>query len=98
MSYKPTPIDTSQISLPPEFDSLVEQLAEHVHDLWAARRIAQEWRWGPQRDELRKTHPNLVPYAQLPDEEKEVDRGTALGTLKAIISLGFQIHRDQVKP
>ena len=35
--------------------------------------------------------PCLVPYADLPESEKEYDRNTAMQTLKAIIALGYGI-------
>ena len=37
------------------------------------------------------TNPNLVPYVELPDSEKEYDRSTVFETLKAIIALGYRI-------
>jgi len=40
-------------------------------------------------------HPSLVPYDELPDGEQEYDRITALGTLKAILSLGYRILPPQ---
>jgi hypothetical protein len=69
----------------------MELLAENVHDLWAAQRIADGWKHGPQRDDAKKLHPCLVPYNQLPDSEKEYDRQAAIGTLKAILKLGYRI-------
>jgi len=71
--------------------TLRERLAEHTHDVWAAERIAQGWTYGPARDDAAKTHPCLVPYAELPEKEKEFDRKTALGTLKAIMALDYRI-------
>jgi hypothetical protein len=91
MTYKPTPIETSAISLPEELGALTERLAENAHDLWAEQRLAQGWSYGPQRDDEQKQHPCLVPYDQLPDSEKEYDRVAALGTLKAILQLGYRI-------
>ncbi|MEW6602672.1 MAG: RyR domain-containing protein, partial [Nitrospirota bacterium] len=35
MSYKPNPIDTSNIKLPGSLRELVEKLAENNHDHWA---------------------------------------------------------------
>jgi hypothetical protein len=90
MPYTPAPIDTTAVALTPD---LTEQLAEHTHDVWAARRLADGWTYGPARDDAAKTHPCLVPYADLPQAEKEYDRQTALGTLKAILALGFTIAR-----
>lgn len=95
MSYQPRPIETSRIVLPPELVPLTERLAENAHDLWAAQRLAQGWTFGPQRDDAKKLHPCLIPYDQLPDHEKEYDRIAALGTLKAILKLGYQILPPQ---
>ena len=95
MSYQPAPIDTRDVSLPPELQALTERLAENAHDLWAAQRLAQGWSHGAQRDDAKKLHPCLVPYNQLPDSEKEFDRITALGTLKAILKLGYRIIPPQ---
>jgi ryanodine receptor 2 len=91
MTYRPSPLDTSGISLPPELVALTERLAENSHDLWAAQRIGEGWEHGPRRDDGRKQHPCLVPYDQLPESEKEYDRVAAIGTLKAILRLGYRI-------
>lgn len=95
MSYQPRPISTASVELPAELLSLTERLAENTHDLWAVQRLAQGWTLGPQRDDAKKLHPCLVPYAELPENEKEFDRITALGTLKAILKLGYRITAAQ---
>jgi hypothetical protein len=92
MKYKPEPIDTSSVSLPAELRTLTEQLAANAHDLWAAQRLAEGWSYGEFRDDHNKRHPCLVPYDELPDGEKEYDRITTIGTLKAILSLGYKIR------
>ena len=69
--YTPTPISTEGVALPPELVALVEQLAENNHDHWARQRIEAGWTYGPQRDDDRKNHPDLVPYEKLPEGEKE---------------------------
>jgi hypothetical protein len=94
VQYRPQPIDTANVALPPELLALTERLAEHTHDTWAQRRLAEGWTYGPRRDDARKQHPGLVPYAQLSRAEKEYDRATALQTLKAVLALGYRIVRD----
>ena len=47
--------------------------------------------YGEQRNDELKTHPCLVPYEDLTEEEKEYDRNTSIGTLKLILKLGFKI-------
>lgn len=92
-TYQPHPIDTTDIELSAEMKALTEQLAENVHEVWSAGRIADGWRWGEQRDDERKLHPCLVPYDQLPESEKEYDRNTAMQTIKTIIKLGYKITK-----
>jgi hypothetical protein len=91
--YEPTPIDTSHVTLPRDLVELVECLAEHNHDIWAQQRMAEGWTYGPQRDDAKKQHPDLVPYAELPEGEKEYDRKTAIGLIKAMLALGYRIEK-----
>jgi ryanodine receptor 2 len=91
--YEPKPIDTSKVELTEDIGRLVDRLAENSHDVWARGRMAQGWRYGPQRDDARREHPCLVPYDQLPDSEKEYDRNSAMETLKAVMALGYRIEK-----
>ena len=95
MAYAPHPIDISKITLTPEILELTERLAENAHDVWAVKRLAEGWTYGPKKDGDLKQTPLLVPYGELPDEEKQYDRDLALGTLKAILALGYRIVKDK---
>lgn len=90
-TYTPAPQDTRGVTLSPELLALAEAMAENVHEVWAERRIAEGWSYGPVRDDAKKQTPCLVPYAELPEGEKEYDRSTALETLKLIVSRGYEI-------
>ena len=89
--YIPRPLDTNNIELPDELLALTETLAKEVHENWSAGRIAEGWVYGSERNDERKTTPCLVPYEELPENEKEYDRVTALKTLKTIMALGYRI-------
>ena len=78
--YTPEPIDTSDIVLDERLTALIEQMAKNVHEVWAQNRISQGWKYGSRRDDALKTHPCLVPYEELPEQEKQYDRDTAIGT------------------
>lgn len=91
--YTPKPIDTSDVSLPDAMNQLVEQLARNVHDNWALGRIKEGWTYGTQRDDKNKKHPCLVDYDELPENEKEYDRDTAVETIKLIMKLGWKIEK-----
>lgn len=92
--YNPKPIDTSDIVLPVELLALTEKIAENVHDVWAAGRIAEGWTYGEKKDAEKKITHLLVPYGDLPVSEKEYDRNTALETLKLICKLGYTIKSN----
>jgi hypothetical protein len=89
--YEPQPIDTSKIRLSPGVCELLEKLASNNHDHWAQKRFQEGWRHGPVRNDDLKQHPDLVPYDELSEPEKEYDRKTVTETLKAIIALGYDI-------
>ena len=91
--YIPQPMDTSDVKLPEELNQLIEQMSKNVHEVWAETRISQGWTYGEQRNDELKTHPCLIPYEELPEEEREYDRNTAVGTLKLIMKLGFRISK-----
>ena len=92
-TYTPQPIDTSDVELPEELKPLVEEMAKNVHEVWAETRIKQGWTYGEQRNDELKTHPCLVPYEELPEEEKVYDRNTSIDTLKFILKEGFTISK-----
>jgi len=91
-NYNPKPVDTSHVELTDELLKLAELMAENVHEVWSATRIAQGWSYGPVRDDVKKEHPCLVPYEQLPEEEKILDRKSSIETLKFIVLNGFEIN------
>lgn len=92
--YIPQPIDTTDIVLPGELEQLVEEMSKNVHEVWAETRIKQGWTYGEQRNDELKTHPCLVSYEELSEEEKEYDRNTSVETLKLILKLGFKIEMN----
>lgn len=91
--YIPQPIDIDDVVLPQELMTLGEQIAKNVHEVWSASRLNEGWTYGEQRDDELKKHPCLVPFEELPEEEKEYDRNTSINTLKFIVKLGFKISK-----
>lgn len=75
----------------------METLSVHEHDRWIADRTQRGWRYGPQRDDSKKLHPDLVPWDRLPEPSKEKDRD-AVRNLSAVYDtalaeVGLQIVR-----
>ncbi len=95
LDYIPEPMDLSSVDLPESLIQLSERIAENVHEVWAKARIDEGWTYGEKRDDIHKKHPCLVPYDELPEEEKEYDRNTAMNTIKMVKKLGFRIEREE---
>lgn len=92
-NYVPAPIDTSAVVLSGELQTLTELLAKNAHEVWARTRLEQGWSYGEKRDDAQKHHPCLVPYEDLPENEKTFDRNTAMETIRLILRLGFKIEK-----
>ncbi|MFG1857546.1 RyR domain-containing protein [Actinomadura geliboluensis] len=43
---------------------------EQLHESWCANMHAAGWGYGETKDETARTHPCLVPHAELPDEQR----------------------------
>lgn len=43
------------------------------HESWMAQKIADGWKWGPEKRPSIKTHPCLVPFDKLPVEQQAKD-------------------------
>lgn len=56
----------------------VERLAQVEHARWVAQRYLAGWRYGVQRDDLRRCHPSMVAWDMLPEPEKQKDRDVIL--------------------
>ena len=92
-TYNPKLIDLKHVDLPKGFEELREAIAENAHDMWALERQSEGWTFGPKRDDSKLETPDMIPYAQLPESEKQYDRLMAEDTLKLLIALGYKIEK-----
>jgi hypothetical protein len=47
--------------------------AADQHESWMKDKIADGWKWGPEKDAEKKEHPCLIPYEQLPPSQQIKD-------------------------
>ncbi len=87
--YNPQPIDLNDIDLTEDLHELREAIAENAHDVWAAARIKEGWKYGTVRDDNKKQNPDIVPYADLLGSEKQYDREMAINAIKLVRKLGY---------
>ena len=71
----------------------VEYLAYLEHRRWVEERLRNGWTWGEKRDDARSTHPDLVPYDELSEESKALDRLAAGSLLTVLEEAGLGVYR-----
>lgn len=93
-AYSPHPIDLSDVEISDDLIELQEAIAENAHEVWAMNRMKEGWRYGPERNDNQKLHPDLVAYSRLPESEKLYDREMAINTIKLVKKLGWDIVKS----
>lgn len=60
---------------------------EGLHQNWMDFKTAQGWIYGPDKSEKKKTHPCLVPYEDLPEEQRAKDHlfSSVVSALKPLL-------------
>lgn len=94
-TYTPKPIDLSDVVLTEDLNELREAIAENAHEVWAQNRQTEGWKYGPERDDKKLLHPDMIPYSQLPESEKEYDREMAMKTIKLLKKLGYDLIKRE---
>lgn len=73
----------------PETD--LELLARMEHKRYADQLMAAGWRYAPQTDRERKLHQTLLPWEDLPEEQREKDREFIRGIPRILAKAGYAI-------
>jgi hypothetical protein len=84
------------IPLTSEFDEIIRNYAEHVHDYSSYTRIENGWSFGEVYDDASKKHPIIKPYSNLSKKEVLKYEDLIRDTLKVIKSLGWIIDKADV--
>jgi hypothetical protein len=78
----------------PDFSpSEIETMASLEHERWMRDKLADGWRLAATRDEERKLTPYLVPYEDLPEAVKDIDRSFVRDIPARLASIGFTVRR-----
>ncbi len=95
--FIPQPIDVSGVTLSADLLQLTDTIAENAHNVWAAKKIRDNpgIRYAPLEKDGNERNGNynhyLLPYAELPEEDRLPDIDMALNTIKLLKRLGYRI-------
>jgi hypothetical protein len=84
-------------TLPPDelkarLEQNLERLAEAEHNGWMAHRCVNGWCYGETRDDERKLHPDMLPYAQLPERVRDKCRNDVRFYPTLAVRAGYRIE------
>jgi len=71
----------------------VDRLAKMEHARWCAERWIANWTEGSPRDDAKRIHPDLVPWAVLLEREQAIDLNLATSIPDALRKIGQGIYR-----
>jgi hypothetical protein len=71
----------------------LEFLARMEHDRWWQERMTDGWSYAPEKNVQRKESPYLIPWEELPDDVKELDRNAVCAIPEVLAGAGLGIVR-----
>ena len=71
--------------------AIAEGLARAEHDRWCAWRTRQGWQYGPTRDDDALRHPDLVPWADLPEDRRQIDRDRVTALKPVLAAVRYRV-------
>jgi voltage-gated potassium channel Kch len=78
--------------------ALVEAMSELEHVRWAAHKRAEGYTYGPvEQDRKRKLHPLLVPYSELSEAEKDLDRNLVRERPRTLALADYRLERSSAR-
>ena len=72
----------------------IEQLAELEHERWEAERRGDGWTLGPVKDPVAKQSPYLVPWRDLTEDVRDLDRDTVRRIPEFLGEVGLVVVRS----
>jgi hypothetical protein len=69
------------------------KMAQMEHQRWCEDRLRDGWKYGRERDDARKTHPDLIVWERLTNEAMQKDIAAAKLIPSLLARAGFQIYK-----
>ena len=72
----------------------LEQLAKAEHERWMQAMLDDSWTYASETDRAKKQHKLLIPWDELPEEEKEKDRDLVRGIPTILARAGYTVVKS----
>src|SRR5207253_8316298 len=95
--YLPEPLYDWDEAVGALSSNAVEAMAELEHARWCRDRLAAGWRYGEVRDDDARRNDLLVPWQQLSENVREVNRTMVRSRPAILAHAGFRLERDPAR-
>jgi RyR domain/TrkA-N domain len=95
--YRMTTLDDWAAQLEPFSAEEVELMAELEHARWMAEHRDAGWSYGSPRNNALRQHPDFVPWADLPEDRRAIDREFIRARPAILAEAGYRIIRDPAR-
>ncbi|OQR88205.1 kinase [Thraustotheca clavata] len=95
-SYRPSPINIDNISIPKVLQNDIISIAHQVHFAWCTQKTLEGWIYGNERNDDLKVHPLLKPYHKLDNEAQSRNIASVNASIQCILALGYQIRSSRI--
>ena len=83
---------------PRGFDEIeIENLARFEHQEWCEEKRGNGWIYGEEKDNKKRISPYLVPWDELEEDTKKLDKDTIKNIPKILESLGLKVVRSKIR-
>lgn len=91
VGYEAVALPTSSALIVEFTDEQIEVLARMEHERWVEDRVGEGWTQARERDVANKRTPYLVPWEDLSERARDLDRETVRGIPRFLAEAGFGI-------
>ncbi len=88
-SFAPAKLSEADVEAQLKFH--LDRLAEAEHEGWMSQRVADGWTKGERRSYLKREHELIIPYQDLPPENKKKDESAVLTMWRRLDEQHYQI-------
>jgi hypothetical protein len=93
LGFAMVPIDYDGEAVEEFTPDIIEPFAILEHDDWMAGKERFNWKYAPERNDEKRLHDCLLPWAELPESQKEKDRAAARNVVKLARLAGMKVIR-----
>lgn len=71
----------------------IERLAIMEHEGWVSEKMSKGWAYGEKKDDFKKLSPYIIPWDELTEDIKEIDRQAVRNIPELLAMVGFELYR-----